>query len=85
MENIKVFDVFDVYDAVNRILSEYKKNDICIQELLNSISITELSVNDTVRVYAILSKAIDEDVVVRYVEDGPITLYEDNDLKQISI
>ncbi len=73
----------NIYDAVNQILDEYNKNDVCIQELLNDITITGLNINDTVRVYAILSKILDNDTVVRYAEGDAFNLFEDEDLIQI--
>lgn len=56
--------------AVELVLKEYKKSDICIGELFASLEIHGLSVEDVVKMYAELYKQIEGDEICRVNEDG---------------
>lgn len=65
-----VIKVETIEQAVELVLEEYKKSDVCIGELFASIEIHGLSVEDTVKVYAQLYEQIEGDEICRVDEDG---------------
>lgn len=56
--------------AVELVLEEYKKSDVCIGELFASIELHGLSVEDVVKMYAELYEQIEGDEICRVDEDG---------------
>lgn len=59
-----------VKEAVEKIKEEYRKNDLCIGELMESIRIEGLTIGGIVDVYAILYRYYENDEVYRVDEDG---------------
>lgn len=73
-ESIKVVDTLatdvklsdrEINEIVEKIEEKYQANDVCLDELLDSTTITGVSVSDTVKIYAILFKKIESDKVQR--------------------
>ena len=52
-------------EAISEIIKIYQKEDVVLQELLEDISLPDLSIMDVVEVYAALSSQIDGDDIVR--------------------
>ncbi|MBE6774375.1 MAG: hypothetical protein E7544_09155 [Ruminococcaceae bacterium] len=65
-----IIECFTV-DAACKVIKElYSINDVCIGELLASVKISGLSVEDTVTVYAKLYQEYEGDEICRIDEDG---------------
>lgn len=73
-ESIKIIDTLatdvklsdrEINEIVEKIEEKYQDNDVCLDELLDSTTITGVSVSDTVKIYAILFKKIESDKVQR--------------------
>lgn len=60
----------NIEQAVELVLKEYKKSDVCIGELFASLEIHGLSVEDVVKVYTELYEQIEGDEICRVNEDG---------------
>lgn len=67
---MKIITAESVEQAVELVLEEHKKSDVCIGELFAIIEIHGLSVEDVVRVYAELYEQIEGDEICRVDEDG---------------
>ena len=52
-------------EAISEIIKIYQKEDVVLQELLEGVSLPDLSIMDVVEVYAALSFQIDGDDIVR--------------------
>ena len=52
-------------EAISEIIKIYQKEDVVLQELLEGVSLPDLSIMDVVEVYAALSFRIDGDDIVR--------------------
>ena len=68
--NTVVIKAESTEQAIELVLKEYKKSDVCIGELFASIEIHGLSVEDVVKVYAKLYEQIEGDEICRVDEDG---------------
>jgi len=70
-ENV-TYDCKDKADTVKAIIEEYKRHDICIGELLHSLEIRGLSIQDVVDVFAKVMNIIEGDEVIQKfsVDDG---------------
>ena len=61
-------------DVVEAIIEEYQTNDVSIGEILSSISVHGLSVEDVVTVYARTCERVEEDKVIRIADGENILL-----------
>ena len=52
-------------EAISEIIKIYQKENVVLQELLEGVSLPDLSIMDVVEVYAALSFQIDGDDIVR--------------------
>ena len=52
-------------EAISEIIKIYQKEDVVLQELLEDISLPDLSIMDVVEIYAALYSQIDGDDIVR--------------------
>lgn len=59
-------EVKDLNECIEVIKEDYRRNDICLGELLNNIEVQGFSVNNVVDMYAQLIKDIEND----YLEQG---------------
>ena len=59
--------VDDVYDAI---FEEYERSDICLAEMLESISVHNMSVANVVRVFSKAFKEIEKDKCIRHTDEG---------------
>lgn len=57
--------VEECYDEIAKI---YKSNDVELYQLLNTISCPYITLNDIVKLVALLRRDIDKDVMIRIVE-----------------
>ena len=64
MDNI-IVKTTNKEEAISEIIKIYQKEDVVLQELLEDISLPDLSIMDVVEVYAALSFQIDGDDIVR--------------------
>lgn len=73
-ESIRVIDTLatdiklsatEINEIVEKVEERYQDNDVCLDELLDSTSITGVSLSDAVKIYAILFKRIESDKVQR--------------------
>lgn len=63
-----------IEDVVEAIIEEYHANDVSICDILSTISIHGLSVEDVVTVYSMVYKITEGDTVVRIVEGEQVLL-----------
>lgn len=63
-------------EVVDQIIIEYAKGDVCLDELLNSLGIQGMTINDVVKVYAKLFKQVESDKVQRIREGEVVDLTE---------
>ena len=59
-------------EAISEIIKIYQKEDVVLQELLEGVSLPDLSIMDVVEVYAALSFQINVDDIVRLNYDDKI-------------
>ena len=64
MDNI-IVKTTNKEEAISEIIKIYQKEDVVLQELLEGVSLPDLSIMDVVEVYAALSFQIDGDDIVR--------------------
>ena len=64
MDNI-IVKTTNKEEAISEIIKIYQKEDVVLQELLEGVSLPDLSIMDVVEVYAALSFRIDGDDIVR--------------------
>ncbi len=67
---MKIIKAESVEQAVEFVMEEYKKSDVCIGEMVASIEIQGLSIEDVVKVYVELYEQIEGDEICRVDEDG---------------
>lgn len=60
----------EIDDIVECIKEEYERNDVCLAEFLENIAIYGVSIANTVRIFSILFKDIEEDKCIRYTAEG---------------
>lgn len=65
-----------VNEAVRQIYELYIVEDVCIGELLENLTIPDMSVANVAKVYAQLYKLIEEDKIVRIAEGETIDVAE---------
>ena len=64
MDNI-IVKTTNKEEAISEIIKIYQKENVVLQELLEGVSLPDLSIMDVVEVYAALSFQIDGDAIVR--------------------
>ena len=64
MDNI-IVKTTNKEEAISEIIKIYQKENVVLQELLEGVSLPDLSIMDVVEVYAALSFQIDGDDIVR--------------------
>ena len=64
MDNI-IVKTTNKEEAISEIIKIYQKENVVLQELLEGVSLPDLSIMDVVEVYAALSFRIDGDDIVR--------------------
>lgn len=64
MDNI-IVKTTNKEEAISEIIKIYQKENVVLQELLEGVSLPDLSIMDVVEVYAALSFQIDRDDIVR--------------------
>lgn len=63
-----------VDEAFDKIKEIYHSEDICLSELLSTISVTGISINDVVETYANLFYSVEHDEVTHIKEGDPVLL-----------
>lgn len=70
------FEKDNIDDAVNTIIEEYHRHDVGIADILATVELRGLSVEDTVKVYARVYSIIEEDETYRIADGEKIDLTE---------
>ena len=69
-EDSKSEPLINEHEVVEKIKEMYLVNDVCLSEFLDSITVTGMSINMLVSVYAKLFETIERDKVLRVTEEG---------------